>query len=222
MVELNEFGRPVNPKIPCFRMEGKVGPIGRVKDHPTWKNEKKPWANYIHHSAKMHSSVECHYMYLTAKELGSGDYVSLGAFKGLSTACMAYGLKEGGHTGKVYGVDLFNHYHPLEPGLQLKMFNDGMEAAGLQDYAVACEGYTHHWAHKLRKLKFKFILIDADHHYETCKMDWEKWSLLLADDGLIAFHDVDMVPVDMVISEIDASKWKQVDLVHRLRVFARR
>jgi len=203
-------------------MDGKEAYPARVKDHPVWKGEAKPWSAYIHHSSKMHSSMEGHYFYRTAKKLGSGNYASLGAFKGLSTACMAYGLREGGHTGKVYGVDLFNHYNPLESGAQLKLFNEGMKAAGLEDYAVACEGYTHVWAHKLRKLRFKFILIDADHHYETCKMDFDKWSTLLAEGGLIAFHDVDMVTVNKVIEEMDQGVWKQVDHIHRLKIFTRK
>jgi len=203
-------------------MEGKEAFPARVKDHPKWQYETKPWAEYIHHSSKMHSSIECHYFYRTAKKLGSGNYASLGTFKGLSTACFAFGLREGGHTGKVYGVDLFNHYNPLESGAQLRLFNEGMKAAGLEDYTVACEGYTHVCAHKLRRLEFKFILIDADQHDETCKMDFEKWSPMLEDGGLIAFHDVDMVTVNKVIEEINLDVWRQVEHIHRLKIFTRK
>lgn len=221
MVELTEFGAPIKPKLPCYRDERLLASPTRVKDHPTWRKEEKPWANYMHHSAKMHSSMECHYMYRVAKELGSGNYASLGTFKGLSTACMAYGLKEGGHKGKVYAVDLFNHWNSEEPGFQLAQFHLGMEEAGLTEYVQACEGYTHVWAHKLRKLRFKFILIDADHHYETCKMDFEKWSPLLAEGGIIAFHDCDMVTVNLVISEL-GDEWEQVEHIHRLKMFSRK
>lgn len=218
-VKLNEAGAPVNPSLPIFRIDGKCASPTRVKDHPVWAREQKPWGNYIHPSNRMHSSIECHYFYRTALLGKGGNYVSLGAFRGLSTACFAYGLSEGSHTGKVYGVDLFNHVG--EPGEQLEAFNAGIKAANLEAYVEACDGYTHVWAEKLRDKKFKFILIDADHHYETCKQDYEVWSPLLEKDGLLAFHDVDMATVDKVIEEI-APQWRMVDHYHRLKVFTRR
>lgn len=219
-MDLTEFGAPLKPKLPLYRNSSLLAYPAKVKEHLVWKDEPKPWANYMHHSAKMHSSIECHYLYRLAKTLGSGDYANLGTFKGLSTACLAYGLRDGRHTGKIYSVDLFNHSNPLEPGFQRAEFDRGITEAGLTDYVEACEGYTYQWAHKLRKLQFKFILIDADHHYETCKDDFKRWSPLLREDGLIAFHDCDMLTVDMVINEM-GPEWKLVDHIHRLKTFKR-
>lgn len=34
-----------------------------------------------------------------------------------------------------------------------------------------------------------FIFIDGDHSYDGLRQDWEEWSGLLADGGLIALHD---------------------------------
>jgi len=219
-MELTKFGAPIRPKLPCLRDFRLLGYPTKVKEHPVWKNEPKPWAAYTHHSEKMHSSIECHYLYKIAQKLGPGEYANLGVFKGLSTACLAYGLKAKGHNGKIYSVDLFNHWNPLQPGYQLSAFNSGIQEVGLSDYVVACEGYTHEWAHKLRKHRFKFILIDADHHYETCKQDFTLWAPLLADDGIVAFHDCDMVTVNMVIEEMGPA-WQLVDHYHRLKAFKR-
>jgi len=217
-MKLTEFGSPIKPKLVCYRVPKYISYPTKVKEHPTWRGEPKPWAVYPHPSPKMHSSIECHYLYKLALELGPGDYANLGAFKGLSTACLAFGLKEGGHQGKIYSVDLFNHWKPQEPGFQLSEFNRGIQEVGLSDYVVACEGYTHECAHKLRNHRFKFILIDADHHDETCKQDFTLWSPLLAPGGLLAFHDCDMATVNLVIEEM-SSQWTLVAHHHRLKVF---
>lgn len=220
-MKLTEFGAPESPRMPCYKDERLCASPVRVKDHPIWSQEDKPWAAYPHQSSKMHSSIECHFMYRLAKEMGSGDYANLGVFKGLSTACMAYGLRDGGHTGTIYSVDLFNHWNPEVPGEQLALFREGIESVGLTQYVKTCEGYTYEWAKKLADKKFKVILIDADHHYETCKDDFDRWSPLLAPDGLIMFHDVDMVTVDMVIAQM-GSGWKEAHHIHRLKAFKRR
>jgi hypothetical protein len=34
-----------------------------------------------------------------------------------------------------------------------------------------------------------YLHIDADHHYEGAKLDWDLYSTLLADDGVITLHD---------------------------------
>lgn len=36
-----------------------------------------------------------------------------------------------------------------------------------------------------------FLFIDGDHSYEGVKADWENYSPLVAEGGLIAFHDID-------------------------------
>lgn len=38
--------------------------------------------------------------------------------------------------------------------------------------------------------KIDFLFIDGDHSYEGVKLDFEQYSELVADDGLIALHDV--------------------------------
>lgn len=38
---------------------------------------------------------------------------------------------------------------------------------------------------------YDFIFIDADHTYEGVKFDFENYSPLLNDDGVVGFHDID-------------------------------
>lgn len=38
-------------------------------------------------------------------------------------------------------------------------------------------------------LKVDFLHIDADHHYEGVKLDWDLYSTLVPEDGIITLHD---------------------------------
>jgi predicted O-methyltransferase YrrM len=229
-IELNDAGAPLiaakNNENSLAR-EAKPeswlnGPALIQKGHP-WKDEFKPWLDYPWKKTKMHSMTECHYFYRAARALAQrnpdANCLSLGAYKGLSSACLAYGLQAAQGTGRVYAVDLFNH-----DGNQHESFDVGIIQCSLEKYVTACHGYTQDWAPRFlqRGLLFSFILIDADHNYETCKLDFELYSQLLAPGGLIAFHDVDFLSVGTVISEIDKTQWKQADHIYRLKVFNKR
>jgi hypothetical protein len=39
------------------------------------------------------------------------------------------------------------------------------------------------------EIEIDFLHIDADHHYEGAKLDWDLYSTLVADDGVITLHD---------------------------------
>lgn len=185
----------------------------KVKASP-WAAEEKPWSEYPYNSDKIHQSVELHCIYRTAKLLGKGNYANLGTHLGSTAACMAYGIKDVG--GKVWAIDLFNH---RDDAYQLA--SKAMKQCGLDHLVRFGFGYTHDWAYALRNTRFRMILIDADHHYETTKLDFELWSPLLDPDGIIMFHDVDMNTVDRVISEL-GPEWELVDHVYRLKTFKRK
>lgn len=217
-IELSLDGAPLRPEMNVSYTNEDIG-VGHIaKDHP-WHREVKPWMDYPWKKTKMHTYLECHYFYRTAKLIGSGNYLSLGTYKGLSTACLAMGLRDSGGSGKVYAVDLFNHTDG-----QRESFDIGIANVKLEPFVEVCAGFTQDWAPTFaeRELKFNFILIDADHSYETCKLDFELYSELLTPDGLIAFHDVNFNTVNRVIEEIDKNKWNQLDHVYRLKTFTRR
>jgi len=217
-IDLSFDGAPLRPEMIIEHTKHHVGDAHIGKNHP-WNREVKPWMDYPWKKTKMHTDLECHYFYRTAKLIGTGNYLSLGAYKGLSTACLAMGLRNSGCQGKVYAVDLFNHGEGSR-----ESFNMGMDSTGLWPWVEVCVGFTQDWAPQFMEqgLRFKFILIDADHGYETCKLDFELYNELLTPDGLIAFHDVNFTTVNRVIEEIDKDQWEQVDHVYRLKTFARR
>ena len=50
----------------------------------------------------------------------------------------------------------------------------------------------------LANKKFDFILIDGDHSYQGVKQDFEMYSELVNDEGIIAFHDINSGPKENV------------------------
>lgn len=39
------------------------------------------------------------------------------------------------------------------------------------------------------KIRIDYLHIDADHHYEGAKLDWDLYSTLVPDEGIITLHD---------------------------------
>jgi predicted O-methyltransferase YrrM len=204
-MKLTKQGKPLNPGKKVQRVSGKVSKVCKVKEHTDWCNEEKPWGAWLYKS--LHGSVESHYLYRTAKILGAGNYANLGVFRGGTVNCIAQGIKASGGVGKVYGIDLFDVNGAFTPEKLMGLYKEH----GVEEYVELCTGYTNEWPAKLSHLKFKLIFIDADHHYETCKQDFDLWKPLLEEGGLIAFHDVDMDSVDKVITEALNDGWELVD-----------
>lgn len=221
--KLNEQGSPVSPSMVIERDPSKVAEAGRVKDHKVYKYEYKPWGYDPYPGAGAgHPSSEIHYIYRTVLRLGVGNYANLGTFRGVTASAMAHALKELGG-GTIYTIDLHDLTRSKDrngafsvPKL-IKIFKQ----RGTYPYVDFCKGYTHEWAETLKHLLFKFVFIDADHHYETCKQDFLLWSALLEPEGEIAFHDVDMNTVDRVITE-ELTDWELIEHIGRIKTFKRK
>jgi hypothetical protein len=62
-----------------------------------------------------------------------------------------------------------------------------------------------------------YLHIDADHHYDGAKADWDNFSTLVTADGVVTMHDTaNSVPpcgVPQVVAEIcDLGDWQVIDL----------
>lgn len=199
-----------------FRKDSsRIKGTGKVNDHIEWEGEERGWAHPAWTGKGQHVSSEYHYLYRTALRLGKGNMANLVVLRGASTHAIARGaFPNGGH---VYGIDLFNIASKrIDPDKMSEKFKE----AGL--IVTICKGLTSEWAEKLSHLKFNFIFVDANHHYENCKEDFELWSPLLEEGGEIAFHDVDMDSVDKVCRDMIDDGWEQVDHVYRIKSFKRR
>jgi len=214
-LELTEKGSPVlRSEVVIF--PEKLSQPTRVKDSQ-WAGDPKPWTQYKIKN-KMHHSIEVHYFYRLGKSLPEGNIANLGVGQGFSVAALAYGLRESGKTESlIHGIDLYRHM----PEMTKSRLEEMYKSLGLHNYIRLYEGYTQDWADNFKNVKFIFLLIDADHYYETCKLDYEMWSPMVEVGGLMAFHDVNVNHVDRVIEELDSTKWEQIEHIACTKTFKR-
>lgn len=52
-----------------------------------------------------------------------------------------------------------------------------------------------------------FVFIDADHSYETCRADIDKWSPKVRKGGLISGHDINLASVRRAVEETGPYEW---------------
>lgn len=68
-------------------------------------------------------------------------------------------------------------------------------------HLIRADSHLESTLQKVKKLlndkKVDFLFIDGDHSYDGVKMDFEKFSPLVKDGGLIAFHDIVVHPAEL-------------------------
>ena len=138
-----------------------------------------------------------------------GTTVELGAWVGLTTSYLATACRVRGQ-GKVVAVDTFQGHR--EGGTQypsiarfggntLHAFWDQIHRADVGDLVEPLIGYTHQVIDDYTGGPIRFLLIDADHSYESVRRDFELWSPLVAPGGLIVFHDYLMPSIARLVDE---------------------
>jgi predicted O-methyltransferase YrrM len=129
-----------------------------------------------------------------------GDFVELGAWKGLTTCYLAAACRARGH-GHVYAVDTFagtreddTRYAAIDRygGSTFKAFRTIVHRSGFADVVTPCVGLTTDVVEQHRSRRLAFLLIDADHSYAGVRADFEAWAPLVASGGTIVLHDYAM------------------------------
>ena len=117
-------------------------------------------------------------------ELCRGKHVlEIGSYCGLSTVCI-------GRTAKsVACVDYFDGRGTPSPRDTRPEFNANIERYGLADKVTAMHPDALEGADWNTLGPFDVAFIDGAHDHESVQADVEKCLPLLADDGLLAFHD---------------------------------
>lgn len=193
-----------------------VVPIEKVRD-TKWKNDEKPWAKWPRQA--LLSSSESHLLYDAAKRLGSGNYVSLGVWKGHSTAYFGMGLQTtGSYHSTVYAVDVFDI--PNVKNMP-KTIPEQWESFGLRANLKICKGFTNEWAKKLSDKTFRVVFVDAGHSYWDARGDIENWSPMIEVGGELIMHDCNMETVNWAIEDTIGDNWKETQNIWRTRVFRR-
>lgn len=129
-----------------------------------------------------------------------GDFVELGAWKGLTTCYLAAACRARGH-GRVFAVDTFagtrehnTRYAAIDRygGSTLPAFERFVQRCGVEDLVTPCVGLTTEVAPQHQGRQIALVLIDADHSYAGVKADFEAWWPLVQPGGMVIFHDYAM------------------------------
>lgn len=193
----------------------------KVRDIPDWSLQPKPYTAF--RQKKLTSSAESHLFYHYGRTLGPGSYADVGVYRGGSVVALAHGMKDAGHAGVLYAVDLFdaggdsancqpnadtpailrNYFDAFFPSIELRI----------------CQGDSSKWGRAVHA-PLRFCFIDADHTYEGCKKDVEAWAPHVEVGGVLAFHDTDFDTVDQVIRELPPC-WQLERHIFRTKAFRR-
>jgi len=153
---------------------------------------------------KMGTWPERVHLYLLAAHLPApATVVEIGAWVGVSTCYLGLGLRAAGG-GKIYAVDTFLGTTLNEVtrgawkktvsrlgGSTLELFEQNIEALGLQEYVVAVVQTSAEAAQEWQGGELDLLYIDGDHVYEAVKLDYEGWADKVREGGWIVFHDYD-------------------------------
>ncbi|MBU1345145.1 MAG: class I SAM-dependent methyltransferase [Proteobacteria bacterium] len=125
---------------------------------------------------------------------GQGEVVEIGSYKGLSTCWIAEGLKASNRE-QVTAVDHFegsDEHSDEEKKDLLEIFLANISEQGLNDYVIptkmSSENAVQKW-HENGAKPIRLLFIDGDHSYEGVKKDFNLWSELLIESGIVCFHD---------------------------------
>ncbi len=193
---------------------------GLVRQHPSWNRDYKPYAWPVWPYKGLHKSIETHYLYRQAFDIGKGNYANLGVYHGHSTNALAHGAAI--HGGHVFGVDIFKPTLSTKIVVGKKKLDEEFIKNGLGNFVTLLEGSTHDCARRLSDHRFKFIFIDADHKYEAVLDDIQQWKPLLEPDGILSFHDTFMKSVIAAIDEELDDSWELIDHVYTIKSYRKK
>lgn len=159
-----------------------------------------------------------------AARVKRGVIVEIGAFRGRSTAALAYGARQGLDV-PVYAIEPHEPFDGPFGGrfgpADRRAFYENMLATGAWENVrlvnlpsvVAAAGWQH---------KVGLLWIDGDHAYESVRADFEAWRPHLIRRARIAVDDTDRGGPKQLVEELVASgRWEYGRRVQKVRVLRR-
>lgn len=134
--------------------------------------------------------------HLAAQVPADQAIVEIGSFKGMSTAHLATGSKEG-HGAPVFAVDPWdlpgNVYgkHGYSAPIVRETFEAQLRAARLWSRVTPIQGFSVEVARDWDGPPVGLLFIDGDHAERTVRADVQAWTPHLAESHVLAFDDID-------------------------------
>lgn len=139
-------------------------------------------------------------LYLLARELpASGLTLEIGSYKGLGTAALAFGARDGGHD-TVHTVDPHTgDRQALEAaGAELPSseadLRRNLSVAGVADAVVAHTARSDELAARWDGAPLRLLFVDGWHSYDAVASDLRNWAPLVSPGGAVLVDDYDNYP----------------------------
>ena len=150
--------------------------------------------------------------------------VEIGSFLGASACFICNAISK---RSKLYCIDTWGNqamrYTKDDKEEERDTYNEfRMNTVKYKDKIIELRGWSWKMINKLRKLekKIDFLFIDADHHYNAVKKDWELYSSLLHSGSIVAFHDTGWADgVKRVIKQSVVIKAKKIIELPNMQVY---
>lgn len=117
------------------------------------------------------------------------NILEIGAYKGKSTCCLAYGCV--GTDKHVYSIDTFkgNEADFIRSGSFFKEWGDNVKTCGLSEYVTPLVGFSSKFYNSWDR-PIHLLFIDGSHEYEDVLGDFDNFYPHVVDKGIVAFHDI--------------------------------
>jgi predicted O-methyltransferase YrrM len=159
------------------------------------------------------------FIYDAPRLVGGGTILNLGDLSGGSAILLAQGLRDRKLDGHVFTVDNYS-------AEMAEISRKNMKKAGVEKWITILNFSTDaahkHFCQLPSKDIFDFIFIDAGHSYDDVKADWERFSPMLKEKGIISFHDTNQIDTNKVVEEISEDEWTMMFWVNRIKAFVRK
>jgi predicted O-methyltransferase YrrM len=144
-------------------------------------------------------------VHLASKVAPDNVVVEIGTYRGRSTVALALGSRTGSGS-RVYTIDPHLDFKGVKGGefgpKDMAALYANLTKAGVgETVAVICLPSLVS-AKAWMEQNVGLLWLDGDHAYEAVRGDFDAWSPWLVSDGVVAFHDVDVLGVKQLMDEL--------------------
>lgn len=135
--------------------------------------------------------------------------VEIESYQGRSTVILALGSKLGGKN-RVYSIDPHLDFHDIRGAFftskDMSALYSNLTKSSVGDTVGVITLKSQKAAGAWEERNIGLLWIDGDHRYTSVRADFEAWSVFVVKGGIIAFHDIDLPDINLLINELVKSK----------------
>jgi predicted O-methyltransferase YrrM/PAS domain-containing protein len=142
-------------------------------------------------------------LYSLVRLMRPKNVIEIGSYIGTSSICIAQALVDNGDSGMLNCIEAENNH--------IALAIDHLREASLEHKVIFHYGCSHDPSIIHALPSSEIIFVDGDHSYEGAKKDFDIYSKLLTDDGIIVYHDtIKIMALQRLITEIAQNPYYDV------------